>query len=71
MSHIDPKARKERRFRVNMNHYQGEAIDALATLHRMQSATFLSQIIEAYLDSFKDAGATKQPSNEQSLKKFA
>lgn len=49
--HIDPKARKEKRFRVNLNHYQAAAIEALAMLHRKQAATYLSDIIEAHLES--------------------
>lgn len=32
MGHKDPKARKEMRYRVNLNYYQAAAIEALAVL---------------------------------------
>jgi hypothetical protein len=52
MAHIDPKAKKEVRFRVNLNHYQAAAVEALAALHRKQAASFLAEIIEAHLESY-------------------
>lgn len=33
MAYTDPNARKEVRYRVNLNHYQAEAIEALARQH--------------------------------------
>lgn len=49
--HIDPKAKKECRYRVNLNHYQSAAVETLAALHRQQAASFLANIIEAHLES--------------------
>ena len=51
MAHIDPKSKKEKRYRVNLNHYQAAAIEALAALHRKQAASFLAEIIDAHLES--------------------
>lgn len=53
MAHIDPMARKEKRYRVNLNYYQAGAIEALARLHRKQAATYLAEIIEAHLETYK------------------
>lgn len=58
MAHIDPKARKDRRYRVNLNHYQSAAIEALAALHRKQSATYLAEIIEAHLETLNTENHT-------------
>ncbi len=51
MAHVDPKARKEKRYRINLNHYQSNAVEALAMLHRKQAASYLADIIQAHLDS--------------------
>lgn len=51
--HIDPRAKKECRYRVNLDHYQAAAIDALAAVHRTQPASYLREIIEAHLDSLR------------------
>lgn len=51
--HTDPKARKEMRYRVNLNHYQAEAIEALARLHRKQAASYLAEIIDAHLETYQ------------------
>lgn len=53
MAYTDPKARKEARYRVNLNHYQAEAIEALARLHRKQTATYLAEIIRQHLDAYR------------------
>lgn len=58
MAHIDPKARKEKRYRVNLNHYQAAAIEALAVLHRKQSSTYLAEIIENHLEALNPPQAT-------------
>lgn len=50
--HVDPKAKKEIRIRVNLNHYQADAVEALARLHRKQTATYVAEIVEAHLDMF-------------------
>lgn len=49
MTHKDPMAKKEVRYRVNLNHYQAGAIEALAMLHRQQAATYLAEVIKAHL----------------------
>lgn len=54
--HIDPMAKKEVRIRINLNHYQARAVEALAALHRKQAATFLAEIIDAHLESYKTEG---------------
>lgn len=51
--HIDPKARKEKRYKINLNHYQAGAIEALAHLHRKQPASYLNEIIEAHLEAYR------------------
>lgn len=53
MAYTDKKARKEVRYRVNLNHYQAAAIEALAKLHQKQLATYLNEIIKIHLDSFR------------------
>lgn len=50
--HKDPIAKKEVRFKVNLNHYQADVIESLARLNRKQTATLLAEIIEAYIDQF-------------------
>ena len=51
--YTDPKSRKEVRVRVNLNHYQADAIEALARLHRKQTATYLAEIISAHLETYE------------------
>jgi len=51
MSYKDPANKKDQRFRVNLNAYQADAIEALAALHRKQAASYLADIIEAHLDA--------------------
>ncbi|MAM87539.1 MAG: hypothetical protein CME36_09570 [unclassified Hahellaceae] len=51
MSHDDPKARKEQRFRVNLDYYEADAVKALAKLHRKQAATYLAEIVRHHLES--------------------
>lgn len=60
MSYTDPKARKEVRYRVNLNYYQAGAVEALAKLHRKQAATYLAEIIEAHLEAYKTEGFGKK-----------
>lgn len=66
MAHIDPKAKKECRYRVNLNHYQSAAVDALAALHRKQAASYLAEIIEAHLESFDVEDMHKKHNNSLS-----
>jgi uncharacterized membrane protein affecting hemolysin expression len=40
------------RFKVNLNHYQADVVEALARLNRKQTATLLAEIIESYIDQF-------------------
>lgn len=54
MAYTDPMAKKEVRYRVNLNHYQSDAIEALARLHRKQTATYLAEIIRQHLDAYRD-----------------
>lgn len=63
MAYIDPKAKKEKRVRVNLNHYQFAAIEALATLHRKESASYLREIIEAHLESLNTENHNNNLSN--------
>lgn len=53
MAYADPKARKEVRVRVNLNHYESEAIEALARLHRKQAASYVAEIIRAHLETYQ------------------
>lgn len=53
MSYNDPKAKKEVRYRINLNHYQADAVEALAKLHRKQTASYLHEIVMAHLASFE------------------
>ena len=62
MAYQDEKARKEIRYRVNLNHYQSEAIEALARLHRKQTASYLAEIIRQHLEAYSNASA--QPARE-------
>ncbi len=54
MAYTDPQAKKEVRYRVNLNHYQADAIEALARLHRKQTATYLAEIIRQHLEAYRD-----------------
>lgn len=51
--YTDRRAVRSKRYRINLNQYQREVIDALAKYHRKQAATLLSEIIEDYLDQFE------------------
>lgn len=51
--YTDERARREVRYRVNLNHYQAEAIEALAKLHQKQPASYLAEIIKIHLESFR------------------
>ncbi|KZZ68090.1 hypothetical protein A3765_10590 [Oleiphilus sp. HI0130] len=53
MAYNDPKAKKEVRYRINLNHYQADAVEALARLHRKQTASYLHEIVLAHLASFE------------------
>lgn len=53
MSYTDEQARREKRYRVNLNHYQANAIEALALLHRKQPGTYLAEIIKAHLETYQ------------------
>lgn len=53
MAYTDEKARREVRYRVNLNHYQASAVEALAKLHEKQPASYLAEIIKQHLDSFR------------------
>lgn len=61
--HIDPKAKKECRFRINLNYYQANAIEALAALHRKQAASYLAEIIEAHLENLNTENNKNNISN--------
>lgn len=50
--YTDEKARKDVRYRVNLNQYQAAAVEALARLHQKQPASYLAEIIKVHLDSF-------------------
>lgn len=63
MAHIDPMAKKEVRVRVNLNHYQAAAVEALAALQRKQTATFLAEIIDAHLESYRTENNNNNLSN--------
>lgn len=49
----DPKARKDVRIRVNLNHYQADVLEALARMHKKQTATYLGEIIAAHLETYE------------------
>lgn len=53
MAHTDPNAKKDVRVRVNLNRYEADAVEALARLHRKQTASYLHEIIVAHLESFE------------------
>jgi len=52
MAYADRDAVRSERYRINLNRYQAEAIEALARLNRKQPATYLSEIIETYLEAY-------------------
>jgi len=52
MAYEDRRAVRAERYRINLNQYQADAIEALARLNRKQPATYLSEIIETYLEAY-------------------
>lgn len=66
MSYADPMAKKEIRYRVNLDHYQSDAIESLARLHRKQTATYLAEIIRQHLESYRDPVLDRSGRNERS-----
>lgn len=53
MTYEDPKARRDGRVRVNLNHYEIAAVNALAKYNRMQPATYAAEILRNHLNTFK------------------
>lgn len=63
--HTDPLARKEKRYRVNLNYYQSEKVEKAAREVRKQTATYLAEIIDAHLKSLEET------ESESTLKKVS
>lgn len=57
--YTDPKARKDIRIRVNINHYEADVLEALARMHKKQTATYVGEIIAAHLESFENSQNAK------------